>query len=195
VTAARQCAVLVLAAGGSRRLGRPKQLVSTAGQVLAARAIRLARTLEPRWIGVVLGAGAGRITASLRGLADEIIVARDWREGMAASLQRGLRRVPADARYLLVMTVDQWQLDATDLRRLLVAAGRSPAAAGYAGRVGVPALFPRSYLSRLRALRGDQGARQLLTTGMVTVVPMSRAAADLDTPADLSRFRAGRLRA
>jgi CTP:molybdopterin cytidylyltransferase MocA len=188
--AARQCAVLVLAAGGSRRLGRPKQLVASSGQALVARTVGLARALGPRWLGVVLGAGAGRVKPALNGLADEIIVARDWHAGMAASLRRGVGRVPADARYLLVMTVDQWQLQSRDLADLLAAAGRIPVAAAYDGRLGVPAIFPRAYIKQLGALRGDQGARRLLTQGTAIAVPMPRAAADLDTPADLAAYRA-----
>lgn len=186
--------MLVLAAGGSRRLGRPKQLVAHSGQVLVARALRLARTLDPCWLGVVLGAGAGRVAAAVNGLADEIIVARDWRVGMSASLRHGVARVPMEARYLLVMTVDQWQLTASDLARLLAAAGRSPVAAAYEGRVGVPAIFPRPYLPLLQSLHGDQGARRLLAEGAVLRVPLPRAAADLDTPGDLASSRTGRPR-
>ncbi len=187
---ARDTAVLILAAGGSRRLGRPKQLVRLGREPLVVRAVRVARTLRPLWIGVVVGARAGRVAAALTGLDAKIVHARRWRDGLAASLAAGVRHAPRRARWLLVMTVDQWRLGGADLARLLAASGRNPAAAAYAGRFGVPAVFPRRQWVALLRLRGDRGAQQLLAGAPTTAVPMPSAAIDLDTPAELSALRA-----
>jgi CTP:molybdopterin cytidylyltransferase MocA len=189
---ARDTAVLVLAAGASRRLGRPKQLVRLDGEPLVRRTVRVAESLRPLWIGVVVGASAARVAAALRGADVEVVLARRWREGLAASLAAGVRRAPPRARQLLVMTVDQWRLQSSDLARLLAAAGRCPAAAVYGGRLGVPAVFPRRLWPALRRLRGDRGARELLERGPAVPVPMPAAAADLDTPAELASLKAGR---
>jgi CTP:molybdopterin cytidylyltransferase MocA len=189
---ARDTAVLVLAAGGSRRLGRPKQLVRLGAEPLVRRAVRLAASLRPLWIGVVVGAHGARVATTLAGAGAEIILARRWREGLAASLASGVRRAPQQARRLLVVTVDQWQVTAADLARLVAAPGRAPAAATYAGRLGVPAVFPRRMWPALRRLRGDRGARALLDSGRATAVPMAAAATDLDTPAELAQLRAWR---
>ncbi len=187
---ARDTAVLILAAGESRRLGRPKQLVRAGHEPLVVRAVRLAQRLGPLWVGVVVGARAGRIAAALAGLDAEVVHARRWRDGLSASIAAGVRRAPRCARRLLVLTVDQWQVGAGDLGRLLAAArGRQPAAAAYAGRLGVPAVFPRRLWAALAGLRGDRGAQQLLGRGPATAVPMAAAAADLDTPAELSALR------
>jgi molybdenum cofactor cytidylyltransferase len=181
---------MVLAAGASRRLGRPKQLVRLRYEPLVVRAVRLARSLRPLWVGVVVGARAGRVASALAGLDVEVVHARRWREGLSASLAAGVRRAPRRARRLLVMTVDQWQISAADLRRLVAAArGARPAAAAYAGDIGVPAVFPRRLWPALAALRGDRGARQLLVGGAAVAVPMAAAAADLDTPAGLAALR------
>jgi len=181
--------VLVLAAGGSRRLGRPKQLVKLGPEPLVRRAVRLAASLGPLWIGVVVGAQGARVTAALAGSGAEIILARRGRVGLSASLASGVRRAPLRARRLLVVTVDQWQVTAADLARLVAAPGREPAAAAYAGRLGVPAVFPRRLWPALRQLRGDRGARALLDRAPTRAVPMAAAAADLDTPGELARLR------
>jgi molybdenum cofactor cytidylyltransferase len=189
---ARDTAVLILAAGASRRLGRPKQLVRLGREPLVRRAVRIAESLGPTWIGVVVGARAARVAVALAGTNAEIVRARRWHEGLAASLAAGVRRAPRRARWLLVMTVDQWRVGRADLARLLAAPGRWPAAAAYGGRLGVPAAFPRRAWPALLRLRGDRGARELLERGPATAVPMPAAGADLDTPAELGALRCAR---
>lgn len=187
--AARHTAVVVLAAGASRRLGRPKQLVRLRGEPLVRRVVRLAAGLRPAWIGVVVGADATRVAEALAGTGAVLVPARHWRSGMAASLAAGVRRAPRQARYLAVLSVDQWRLGAADLRRLWSAAGRQPAAAWYAGHCGIPAIFPQRLRSSLLALRGERGARALLEACGATAVPMPAAATDLDTASDLRQLR------
>lgn len=186
---ARVTAVLVLAAGASRRLGRPKQLVCLGGVPLVRRALGSALALRPRWAAVVVGAQGARVAAAVRGSGAAIVRSRRWRDGLAASLAAGVRAAPGDARWLLVLLADQWRVGSEDCAKLLARAGRRPVAASYAGRLGVPALFPRSAWPALRRLRGDRGAQQWLQ-GAALAVPLPRAAADLDTPADLAALRA-----
>jgi CTP:molybdopterin cytidylyltransferase MocA len=66
------------------------------------------------------------------------------------------------------------------------------AAAQYGGRLGVPAILPRSAFSALLQLRGDRGAQGWLraNAARVVAVPMPRAAIDIDTPEDLVRAQA-----
>ena len=187
---AATCAVLVLAAGGSRRLGRPKQLVRRHGRALVVRALEAAVAVRPLWVGVVLGARAGRVAAELDSRAVTVVLNRRWRQGLALSLRAGLRKVPRSASHVLVMTVDQWQVTACDLAQLLKARARVPVAAAYADTVGVPAVFPRRYWRLLASLDGDRGARELLNAPSTLRVPLPRAAEDLDRPDDLARMRA-----
>lgn len=186
-------AILVLAAGGSRRLGRPKQLVRWQGRSLLLHAVERALALKPAWLGVVLGARAGRLAAELEGAAvDAIVVARDWRRGLSASLRAGLERVPVGPSQLLVTSVDQWALKSGDLERLLRTPAKGAVAAAYSGAVGIPARFPRPSFRALRGLQGDRGARALLAAPGTVAVAMPRAAIDLDVPDDLKRLRAWR---
>ncbi|HXQ31469.1 MAG TPA: nucleotidyltransferase family protein [Steroidobacteraceae bacterium] len=182
---AATCAVIILAAGGSRRLGRPKQLVHRGAHSLVVRAVDAALGLAPLWVGVVVGASASRVAAELRGRPVQIVQARRWRDGLSMSLRAGLARVPRSATHVLVMTIDQWAIRGEDLRRLLASRGRVPLAAGYAGRAGVPAVFPKRWWRALAALQGDRGARQLLDDPRVRRVPLPAAEADLDTLEEL----------
>jgi CTP:molybdopterin cytidylyltransferase MocA len=103
-----------------------------------------------------------------------------------------LRAAPRDADAALVMLVDQPNVDAAALRRLLAAWRRRPAlpaAALYAGRAGVPAIFPRRAWPALLALDGDAGARAVLRAAAdVSLVAMPEAELDVDTPRDLERL-------
>jgi molybdenum cofactor cytidylyltransferase len=188
-------ACILLAAGASRRLGRPKQLVRHRGRPLllvAAEAARRALPLSP--LVVVLGAEAPRMRLVLERarLRTDAIVNPQWSEGMAGSLRAGLAALGRTVRAALVLTVDQPLVDAAALARLVAAWRRRPgvpAAARYDGRPGVPAVLPRRYWRALKSLGGDEGARALLRGGAgVTLVDMPEAALDVDTPADLRRL-------
>jgi molybdenum cofactor cytidylyltransferase len=124
-----------------------------------------------------------------------VVVNRDWEEGMASSIRRGLAALPPGCEALMIVLGDQVAVTADDLRRLVSAwkgEASTIAAAVYDGRVGVPAIFPSWCFSELSQLRGDQGARAILqrNASRLVHVPMPNAALDLDTPEDLERLRA-----
>jgi CTP:molybdopterin cytidylyltransferase MocA len=193
-----QVAAIILAAGGSRRLGAPKQLLKVNGETLIERAVRLAREAGASSVIAVLGAYRQAIVASLHSSGATIAVNEKWERGIASSIQAGLRTVDADredAAGVLLMSCDQPRLTATHLRSLIetFAAHPEPAiiASAYAGVQGVPAVFPRVAWPRLRELRGDQGARVLLSqpTWPVIAVPLEGGEVDIDLPEDLAYLR------
>jgi CTP:molybdopterin cytidylyltransferase MocA len=191
----RRLACVLLAAGGSRRLGRPKQLVRSRGRALLTRAIDAARGALPNApLVTVLGAEALRLRALLRRRDPEAlpILNAHWRSGLASSLARGLDALPGDVDAALVLLVDQPNVDADALQRLVAAWCRrpsAPAAARYLGRAGVPAILPRRSWRALRGLDGDLGARALLRgAATVTLVDMPEAELDIDTPEDAARL-------
>lgn len=188
-------ACLLLAAGGSRRLGLPKQLVRHRGRPLLLHAVAAARGALPRApLIVVVGALGLRLRLVLRraGCNARIVASSRWKEGMAASLRAGLAAAPRTARAVVILLVDQPRVDAAAIARLVAAWRRRPsraAAARYDERAGVPAVLPRRYWRALETQRGDQGARALLRGTAATLVDMPEAALDIDTPADLLKLR------
>jgi len=194
-TRARRIACIVLAAGGSRRLGAAKQLVRHRTRTLLAHALKAASTALPASpLIVVLGAEALRLRSVVRRAAPRAVAVGNsrWSEGLATSLEAGLAAAPARTTAVLVMLVDQPNVNARALLRLLNAWRRRPglpAAAQYEGHPGVPAVLPRRYFKAVRALRGDSGARALLRgASMLTLVAMPEAGLDIDTPADLAKL-------
>lgn len=184
---------VVLAAGGSTRFGSPKQLLRVRGQSMIVRTERLAQTLTPDRVVIVAGADSLRLRKVLLTRSSNrphIVKNPRWRTGMSGSLQLGLRNLPQPASAALLLTVDQPLVTQRELLGLLAAWARhpaQPAAAEYAGRVGVPAILPRRYWRQSAGSDGDQGARALLRRPGVRLaaVAMPAAEVDIDTRADL----------
>ncbi len=191
--------LVLLAAGASVRMGRPKQLIEVGGQPLVVRAVKVALASAAWPVVVVLGANAEKIRPLLARLPVFIAENPTWTEGMASSLRTGLQTLQSFSRALdavLVALVDQPAFSAGVIGQLVAAqrsSGRSIAAARYDGHAGVPALFLRRHFATLAALEGDAGARTLLSRCAVDVTPVDlpELALDLDTPADFARWQPG----
>lgn len=187
-------AALLLAAGASRRLGTPKQLLAIDGVPLVRQMALAALATSPRRLLVALGAEVDGCQAALAGLPLTFHFVDDWAKGMGATLASGVHALPADVDGVLVFGVDQPALDAVHLGALVERWRLDPArvvASGYAGTVGTPALFPASWRSRLAALTGDQGARSLLrsTCDEIAVLHAPQLAIDIDDAQDLAAWR------
>jgi molybdenum cofactor cytidylyltransferase len=187
--------VIVLAGGSARRFGSPKQLARVNGVPMLHLVLGRSLALAGAQVTVILGANAGSIAPAIGRLAVNVVVNRNWEEGLSASIRAGVASVPGSVAGVLLLLADQVGVTGHDLQRLADGWRRNPqaiVAAQYGGGYGVPALFPRSQFARLAALRGEQGARQLLRGGgpHILGVPMPGAAQDIDTPEDLARFLA-----
>jgi CTP:molybdopterin cytidylyltransferase MocA len=190
-------AVLLLAAGPSSRLGRPKQLVEVGGECLVARSARLALGLQPVNVTVVSGCEADRVGEELEGLPVNIVFNRNWADGMGASINCGARSMAMGVAGVLLMVCDQWRLEAADLERLVAAWAADPARIyvaswkeGAAFVSGPPVIFPGRLLSELKSMQEQRGARQLIDRhiDIVEFVEMDNAAFDLDRPEDLEQL-------
>lgn len=182
--------VVLLAAGGSKRLGQAKQLLEFGGESLVHRAARLALATAPHDAVLVLGAHADAVLAGVATLALRPVQCADWERGMGTSLRAGLAALSPGCTGALVLLCDQPDLDAAHLQCLVKAWHGDPAraaASAYAGVLGVPALLPRAWFADLATLDGDRGARDLLRlrAAQVHAVPCAPLSRDIDVPADL----------
>lgn len=193
---ARVAAVL-LAAGGSRRLGTPKQLLVFEGESLVRRVARSLLGSRCDRVFVVVGAHAVEVSRELEDLPLTLIENARWQEGMATSIHAGVAAAaamapPVDA--VLLALVDQPAVSTALFDRMIAALGRAAAglvAAEYGGTIGAPAIFARVHFAALLSLSGDRGGKAVLIAhrdGVVTV-PFPEGAFDIDTPADLARAR------
>jgi len=185
---------VVLAAGGSVRLGRPKALVEIGGRPLVLRAAEAVLGGGCAPVVVVVGAEAAGVRSVLAATGVRIVVHEGWARGIAGSIRAGVAVVEPhpEVEAVLLAVCDQPALDAVVIRRLLDAwrarpAGRSLAACAYAGTLASPAVFPRARFADLAALRGDRGAASLLRRDRSAVVPVPwpDGARDVDRPEDV----------
>ena len=179
----------VMAAGGASRFSGPKQVARVAGETLVAQAARAALRHCDAGVMVVTGAHAGRVREAILHLNVRAIHHPDWAEGLGTTVEAAIAAAPA-CEGLLVMTCDQPGVDG-DALAVLVEAWRRvpqrPAAAVYAGVLGVPAILPMPRARELR-LAAERGAQAALMSwpGGCTRVPMAAAGFDIDSPEDLA---------
>jgi molybdenum cofactor cytidylyltransferase len=179
-------AAIVLAAGASKRLGRPKQLLVLNGETLVERAIRIAT--EAGLTPIIAATVAypelvDRLQTDQR--CTTILYRRQPTEGISHSIKLGI----AQARHYcaggaILMTCDQVAVTPEHLQALC-AEPDAPCGSAYAGRVGVPAYFPASSFDALLALEGDSGARDLLRGARS--IPDESLSLDIDTEEDFRK--------
>jgi molybdenum cofactor cytidylyltransferase len=201
-TCARQmrdssCASIVLAAGESKRLGQPKQLLKINGESMVRRTVRLALEAGSGPVLVVTGAHSSDVYTDLVGMPVETIFNANWRQGMGTSLRCAAENLAARKPWpasVLVLVCDQPMLTAEHLKLLIEAQHGNQAtvaASYYGGRFGVPAVFASSLLPMLMECSGDSGARHILRTHHDSVfsVDFPGGLVDIDTPEDLRLVR------
>jgi molybdenum cofactor cytidylyltransferase len=196
----RNIGAVVLAAGGSSRLGQPKQLLEFRGETLIRRAVRAASEAGCDPIVVVVGENREAIELALD-MRDSrhptIIENAEWRRGVGTSIRRGIQQLPNFVEAAVLLTCDQPYLDASIVAGLiatLTETGRPIVASSYADTLGVPALFHRSCFDALLALPEDTGAKTFILSRQpeVAQIPFARGEIDIDTPEDFERLNENR---
>ncbi|HEU4898052.1 MAG TPA: nucleotidyltransferase family protein [Actinomycetota bacterium] len=185
---------VVLAAGGSTRMGRPKQLAELDGRPLLAHVLTAVGAAPVDRVVVTLGGAASEVLDRVDlGRAEPLVVER-WAEGMGHVLASALAQAGDDWAAVVVLLGDQPLVTGPVVARLVEAwrAGAGPmVTATYGGRPGNPKLFDRQLLPDLLRLTGDTGARDLLAAHPDQVhrveVGDLGSDADIDVEADLER--------
>jgi CTP:molybdopterin cytidylyltransferase MocA len=187
---------VVLAAGGGRRMGRPKALVELDGQPLVVRAQAVLRDGRCHPVAVVTGAGHDQVAPLVDG---PVVHNAAWADGQAGSARAALDWAGgAGVDAVVVLPVDTPGIPAAVVDRLIAGWRGAPdraAVATYDGRMRNPVLLPAPVWAAVRvALSGDAGAGHWLRAHPDRVVAVDCTGlgdpTDLDTPADLQRWQA-----
>jgi molybdenum cofactor cytidylyltransferase len=189
--------IVILAAGGSRRMGRPKQLLLYRGKTMLRHVVETALATGCGGVFVVVGAHATQVRAEIAALPVTVVENSAWEQGMSSSLCAGLSAVQhsdSDVSAVLLLTADQPLISVPLLAGMIetfVSSGKDIVACSYAGTRGVPALFARTLFSELMTLNGDKGAKAVLQrhAGEVATVAFPEGACDVDTDADYQQLQ------
>lgn len=163
--------VLVLAAGSSHRLGRPKQTLPYRGTTLLDATLRVARSCGVDQVMVTLG-GAGDDVRAAVDLSDvEVVDNPDFGSGCGSSIAAAVDVLDERTDGIVLMLGDQPGVSPATVRHLIDQAGGSPLGVSrYTDALGHPFWFGREVYADLRALHGDKAVWKLLESGSYPVV-------------------------
>jgi molybdenum cofactor cytidylyltransferase len=184
---------VILAAGSSARMGRPKLALPVGGEPMIHRVVAAAIGSRCRDVIVVLGASAQTYRPLIDRLGARLVDNTHHTEGMSSSLRAGIEAVPATAAGVVILLADQPFVTPAIINRLVVeaaASGRRIVASSCGGVVGPPVYFDRALFGELGGLTGDRGARVIVErhAAECTLLPLDAGAAqDIDTPEDLTK--------
>lgn len=193
----KKIGVIILAAGSSSRLGRPKQLVEFKGKLLLQQVIEVADFFQFATKMVVLGAKSNEIIKDIEPGNFRVVMNEEWEEGMSTSIKSGLAESLKSEKHLehiLILVSDQPFVSKENIDSLIKVQleNKAPATfSKYSGELGVPAIFSKELFSELGKLEGDQGAKKLLINGEIEYQTVSFEAGnfDVDTKEDLELLK------
>ncbi len=183
-------AIIILAAGASSRMGMPKQLLMHEGKTLIKRVAEMALDTPCHPIVVVLGACKEEIRKEIKKIPLTIIENPNWEDGMSSSIKMGLvgaYMTQKDIDAVIFLTVDMPFVSINLINKMIIEANQSPdsqiVACNYEKNIGIPVLFKRSLFNDLLELKGDEGAKKIVTKNKdkTTLIDFPEGKFDLDT--------------
>ena len=179
---------LVLGAGGSARLGRPKQLLPYGDTTLLGHVAGVARACAFDQLIVAIGGAAGEVRATVDLAGTDVVQNDAYGAGCSSSIAAALHRLDPRCVVLVLLLGDQPGVTPGTVAALLAGRGGAPVAVcRYDDGPGHPIAFSHSMFGELAALHGDRGVWRLLDrhTGAVAEVPVAGPIPlDVDTEAD-----------
>ena len=181
--------MIILAAGQSNRLGKPKQLLKYQNKALLQHAIDTAKQSSVQSIIVVLGSNADIILNKVDISGIRMVKNADWQNGMASTIGCGVQALLAlDSTIdsVILMVCDQ-PFVTSDLLNSLIEkqkeTGKSIIASQYGDTIGTPAFFHKLFFAELMALTGNTGAKKIMMqhNDLLATVPFPRGSIDIDT--------------
>ena len=183
--------VLILAAGNSSRLGKPKQLLTYKGKGLLQITLDAAKHSKADKVAVVLGAHHQMIQEKLVTGQVELLINDQWEKGMSTSLQMGIAYFtevfPVDR--IVVLLCDQPFVDAELIKELLSTQTNTEqgiVCSRYGNAFGVPAVFTKNYFPKIMDLKGQEGAKKIIMGHIhdLEYVEFPKGNIDIDTEQD-----------
>jgi molybdenum cofactor cytidylyltransferase len=177
---------VVLAAGSSRRLGQPKQVLPYRGTTLLGATLERARGLGFDQLVVTLGAGADLVREQVDLTGCDVVQNELAETGCASSIAAALDVVRPDADGVVLMLGDQPEVTPAAVHTLLAAGRATPVAVcRYDDGRGHPLWFGARTLGHLRVLHGDKGVWKLLESGLY---PVAEAWVEGPVPRDVDTW-------
>ena len=186
--------IIILAAGPSSRLGRPKQNLVYKGETLLQRAVNLACAPSSALVIVVLGANEEEVAPTIENKKVTIVKNLDWREGMASSIRAGItmiQDITPEITSVILMLCDQPFVDTALIDQLIQKKqAKGIVACAYNDAIGPPVLFDKKYFDELLLLKGQEGAKKLLLKlpDDVETIPFPLGSVDIDTMGDYEKL-------
>ncbi len=213
----QHCGILIIAAGQSKRLGSPKQLLAFEGKTLINRLIDIVKDATNSPITIVLGADAEKISAQITAPNLNIVMNDQWEEGMASSIRvglnsmmninefnnekleeknkvkEGMNKVKEELDGVMILVCDQPFVSAENIQALIQLQQNTElpiAACYYEGIIGTPAIFHKSMFSELLDLKGDIGAKKIIKNRETEVAKLhfEKGVLDIDTMEDYKQL-------
>lgn len=188
-------AIVILAAGMSRRLGRPKQILPISGEPIVAHVGKRARASKAARVMAVIGGAREETMSALEDIVDELIINDIYDQGQGTSIAAGVRYVQSTSHLLgaceaiIFLLGDQPGIEPALIDAVIDAweEGAHIVMARYTDRPGHPVLFDRLYWNELTRLQGEEGGRHVIDQHRDDVVYVdidSESPMDVDTEAD-----------
>jgi molybdenum cofactor cytidylyltransferase len=191
------CGIVILAAGASVRLGKPKQLLLHHGKTLLNHAVEQAVNSNADAVVVILGKDADTFKSEIDEKKAHAISNEEWKEGMGSSARLGIKTLLDDKPYIdavIFMVCDQPHISSSVLNELIATQQKTTKqiiTCDYGESIGPPALFHRKYFPELMKLEGDAGARNIIQQNMndVATVSFPEGKIDIDTAEDYDALK------
>ncbi len=187
---------IVLAAGASKRLGRPKQLIQIEGMAMLAHLINKISQAGFSKIMAVLGSEHQKMSDTISELPVYTVVNNQWQKGMGNSfscgLKESLKKWPGMS-HLLVSVCDQPFVPVSHFTAIKSKISEDPSlivASGYNGTFGPPLVCGKTYFEEIIQLDGEKGAKSIFKKyhKQIEIIPCEECARDIDTPEDARTF-------
>ncbi|HET9429565.1 MAG TPA: nucleotidyltransferase family protein [Chitinophagaceae bacterium] len=187
-----RCGIIILAAGDSSRLGKPKQLLAYKGSTLLEYQVKQAQQSQAYPVIVVIGAHGEKIKARLSDYKEWIIENKEWQEGMASSIRCGINYLQEKypgCEGAILMVSDQPYVTTELINKLITThqeTGKKIVSSSFGGMKGPPAFFHLQLFPELLQLKGDAGAKKVVEkyVSQVATVSFPGGPIDIDTAAD-----------